>query len=255
MKPILLFSIMAVLWLLLIPICGRAQLVAVGQQSSAQWRVTESEVVAVQTELKRRGFYRTKPSGVLDNETREAVRAYQAEQGLKASGRIDRSTYQRLGLAYPATGKERQSQRRSGTLPSIGYGVKDTAVTTRQTVGGVAGKVKNGTVTGYTKTKEVGQTVVAKTKEMGGTAARTVKTMGRPNRSTAEPVATRSDPEIQAQVREIMNLSPETQNWFSDVKGGMVTVKTPPDPQGDIGGVVSGIRKIAGVKSVFVIAE
>ncbi|MBK7600538.1 MAG: peptidoglycan-binding protein [Acidobacteria bacterium] len=41
-----------------------------------QWRITEKEVTAVQAELIHRGFYKSKPTGVLDRDTREAVKSF-----------------------------------------------------------------------------------------------------------------------------------------------------------------------------------
>jgi hypothetical protein len=38
------------------------------------------------------------------------------------------------------------------------------------------------------------------------------------------------------------------------VKKGTVTIKTPPNHYADVGSVVSNIRQIAGVESIFVIA-
>ncbi len=224
-----------------------------------QWKITEKEVAAVQTELRRRGFYASKPTGVLDRSTREAIRAYQSENGMTVTGRIDQVTYQKLGLTYPATGKERDNERRSGVIPSIGYGIKDTVVATGQSIGGGASKVKSTTVSGYEKTKDAGTGAVSKTKEAaqdaGDSTKKGVDSVGRQTQRATDTIVGRSDDSIQLDVRELLDNDPKTKKWYSEVKEGLVTIKTPAQHEADIGALVSSIRKIPGVKSVFVIAE
>jgi peptidoglycan hydrolase-like protein with peptidoglycan-binding domain len=250
------FLMIAILFLL--SINGIAQTATI-EETPVQWRITEKEVIAVQTELKRRGYYNARPSGVLDRRTREAVKGYQSENGLKVTGRIDRPTYEKLGLRYPATGKEGDNERRSGILPSIGYGIKDTAVATGEAVTGTANKVKDTAETGYEKTKGAGTGAVSKSKEVAGDLGdATKKGAEKVNRGTqraGDVLVGRSDANIQSDVREVLNENPETEKWYSEVKNGIVTLKTPPQHNADIGVVVSNIRKVAGVKSVFVIAE
>ena len=225
-------------------------------ETTEQWRITEKEVVAVQTELRRRGFFNSKPTGVLDRTTREAIRACQNEYGLKVTGQIDRETYERLGLHYPATGKEPESERRSGVIPSIGYGVKDTVTATGQAVTGTANKVKSTTVSGYEKTKDATTGAVSKTKEAASdTTKKGADSVGRQTQRASESMVGRSDSDIQADVRELLDKDPQTKKWVSEVKDGLVTIKTPPEHNTDIGTLVSSLRKIPGVKSVFVIAE
>jgi len=239
-----------------------ASMVAVAQQSDpSQWRITEKEVVAVQAELFRRGYYTSKPSGVLDRNTRTAVRSYQTENGLSVTGRIDRPTYESLGLTYPATGDEADSLRRTGLLSRIGYGVKDKTVAAGQTVGGAvvggAGKVKEGTQTGLEKTWDLGSSAASRTKEaaqgVGGASVRGARSLSRSSQRLSTSMIGRSDAEVHAEVRELLEENPETIRWVTDVKDGMVTVKPAPGTKADIGQVISNIRKIAGVKSVFVI--
>ncbi len=250
--------LLIIAFLILHPGSGAAQS-SRQDENVVQWRITEKEVVAVQTELSRRGHYKGRPTGVLDRETREALRAYQTESGLKVTGRIDRETYNRLELPYPATGRERDSQRRSGVLPKIGYGIKDKAVTTGQTVGGAAGKVKDKAKSGLEKTWDTGNSTVSKTKDVAqGAGEATVKgarTVGRGSQRAGNTLIGRSDAEIQLEVREVLESDRQTEKWQSEVKTGHVTIKTPPQHSADIGAVISNIRKVAGVKSVFVIAQ
>ncbi|MCI0337490.1 MAG: peptidoglycan-binding protein [Acidobacteria bacterium] len=255
-KIVALFSAGAIL--VLLAISGIAQTATV-EETPTQWRISEKEVVAVQTELKRRGYYNAKPNGVLDRTTREAVKEYQSENGLKVTGRIDRATYEKLELPYPATGKERDNERRSGILPAIGYGIKDKTVSTGKAMGNTANKVKDKTEAGYDKTKAAGSGAVSKTKEVaqdvGDTTKKGAKTVERGTQAASDTVVGRSDADIQSDLRELLSENPETEKWYSEVKSGQVTIKTPPQHKVDVGPVISSIRKISGVKSVFVIAE
>jgi peptidoglycan hydrolase-like protein with peptidoglycan-binding domain len=157
---------------LLLPISGLAQTASL-EETPVEWRITEKEVVSVQTELKRRGYYNSNAGGVLDRTTREAVRSYQTDSGLTVTGRIDRPTYEKLELPYPAGGNERDSERLGGFLPSLSYGVKGRAVATARTLDGAATKVKGKTMAGYDKTKRTGGVAVSKTKAAAQTVGRT----------------------------------------------------------------------------------
>ncbi len=225
-----------------------------GAIQTAEWRITEKEVIAVQAELIHRGYYQSKPTGVLDRDTREAVRAYQSESGLKVTGRIDRATYEKLELRYPATGKEADSLRSKGLLPRIGYGIKDKATGARDATTGAAKKVGSGVRTGLEKTWDAGGATVSKSKEVmqgaGNTTVKGAKGAGR----AGSRLMSRSDADVQSEVRQVLEDNPETRDWHSEVKDGRVTVKTPRQHKADVGAVISEIRKVAGVKSVFVIA-
>jgi Putative peptidoglycan binding domain len=255
-KLMILFTVLLVLPLLSVSAIAQDEVKAEGAD---QFRITEKEVVAVQTELSRRGFYNSKPTGILDSNTRAAIRTYQTENGLTVTGRIDRETYEKLGLPYPATGRERDNTRRGGLLPKIGYGVKDTVVSTGETIGGTAGNVKKKTTSGMDKTKEMTGDAVSKTKEtaqsVGDSTTKGAKNVGRGTQRASDSLVGRSDADIQTDVREVLGNRPETEKWYSEVKDGRVTVKTPSDHKVDIGVVISEIRKVGGVKSVVVIPE
>jgi peptidoglycan hydrolase-like protein with peptidoglycan-binding domain len=211
-----------------------------GQQTEGRpitdWRITEKEVKAVQAELTLRGYYKSKITGVLDRDTRAAVRAYQVNSGLKDSGRIDVETYRKLDLPYPATGKE-ADRLRSDALSNGG-----------------AKKVGSGVRGGLEKTWDAGVGAVSKSKDAargaGGAVVRGVKNAGR----SGAGIFGRSDSDLQEQVRRLIEENPETRSWQFQVKKGTVTIKTPPNHNADVGVVVSNIRKIPGVESVFVIA-
>ncbi len=255
-------SCLSITFALLLSVAAIAQTPSTGDQTPAnqptEWRITEKEVIAVQAELTRRGYYKSKITGVLDRDTREAVRAYQSDNGLKVTGRIDRPTYEKLALRYPATGKEADSLRRAGLLPKIGYGVKDTTIGARDAAGGAAKKAGSGVRAGLEKTWDAGSDTVSKSKEVmqgaGNATVKGAKGAGHAAGRGGNLLIGRNDAEIHEEVRRVLEEDPETRNWQSEVKNGLVTVKTPPQHKADVGKVISEIRKVAGVKSVFVIA-
>jgi len=230
---------------------------ASANRQPAEWRITQNEVMAVQAELFRRGYFKSKIAGVLDRDTRDAVRAFQTDSELKASGRIDFETYHKLGLVYPATGKEADSIRRNGLLPKIGYGVKDTATNAGAAVTGGVKKAGSGVRAGIDKTQDLGSATVTKSKEVvagaGDATVKGAKSAGRGATRAGDKLIGRSDADVHDDVRRVLEENPETKNWYTEVKNGMVTIKTPQGHKADIGAVVSNIRKVPGVKSVFVI--
>src|SRR6516165_8740709 len=56
--------------------------------------------VSVQSELARRGYYHGPTDGLIGSDSREAIRAFQAAQGLPVSGVIDQRLLQALGIKY-----------------------------------------------------------------------------------------------------------------------------------------------------------
>jgi peptidoglycan hydrolase-like protein with peptidoglycan-binding domain len=221
---------------------------------TTDWRITEKEVKAVQAELKLRGYYKSKITGVLDRDTRAAVRAYQISNGLKDSGRIDLETYRKLDLPYPATGKEVDRLRSDALSSKIGYEVKDVTAGAGDAAGGGAKKVESGVRGGLEKTWDAGAGAVSKSKDVvrgaGDATIRGVKGVGR---TVTRPFG-RGDSDLQEQVRRLLEENPETRSWQFQVKKGTVTIKTPPSHNADVGSVVSNIRQIPGVESIFVIA-
>jgi peptidoglycan hydrolase-like protein with peptidoglycan-binding domain len=223
--------------------------------------ITSKEVSAVQAALLGRGYYNARPNGVLDGSTREAIRAYQTDNKLEATGKIDRATLESLEISYPATGKEANSGRRNGVLPKIGYATKDSAVATKDAATGTTRKVANTTKAGYDKTvekttgalnrgKEVTVGVGESTTKGAKTAAH--KTQGAAQR-TSDAVVGRSDVDIHTQVRDILNADPETKKFVTSVKSGNVTVKLTPGYEKDYSNLIASIRRLSGVKSVVVV--
>src|SRR5215475_11640512 len=152
---------------LLIPIFAVAQTPEpqAADSSISDWRITEKEVRAVQAELTLRGYYKSKITGVLDRDTRAAVQAYQADNGLNGGGRIDPETYHKLNLAYPATGKETDRLRIDTPVSKIGYEVKDTAVGATDAASDGAKKVETGVHDVLEKSWDAGAGVVSKSKD------------------------------------------------------------------------------------------
>jgi len=56
--------------------------------------------VSVQSELARRGYYHGPLDGVIGSESSEAIRAFQAAQGLPVTGMIDPKLLNALGISY-----------------------------------------------------------------------------------------------------------------------------------------------------------
>jgi peptidoglycan hydrolase-like protein with peptidoglycan-binding domain len=254
-----------------------------GELQAVNLVITKKEVSAVQAALLGRGYYTARPSGVLNAETRAALRSWQADNQLPVTGRIDRATLASLEVTYPATGKEADSVRRNGVVPKIGYAVKDGAVATKDTVTGTTRKVVNGVKTGaeYTKDRTVGAATYTKDKTVGAasyTKDKTASALGRGKKVTvgvgestaggvktagkktggvmqraSDTLAGRSDLDIHADVREVLDADPATRKFTTSVSQGKVTVKLPPGYQGEYGDVIANIRQVSGVKAVFVV--
>jgi Putative peptidoglycan binding domain len=56
--------------------------------------------VSVQSELARRGYYHGKVDGVVGSGSRQAIRSFQAAQGLPVTGLIDPKLLKALGIEY-----------------------------------------------------------------------------------------------------------------------------------------------------------
>lgn len=223
--------------------------------------ITGKEVTAVQTALLGRGYYHARPNGVLDGQTRAAIRAYQTDNQLEVTGKIDRPTLSSLEINYPVTGKEADSGRRNGMLPKVGYATKDGAVATKDSVTGASRKVAGSTKAGYDKTVQKTTGALNRGKEVTigvgestvkGAKTATRKTQGAAQR-TSDAVVGRSDLDIHTQVRDILDADPQTKKFVTSVKSGNVTVKLPPGYQQEVGEVIASIRRVSGVKSVVVV--
>lgn len=220
--------------------------------------VTNKEVAAVQAELQRRGYYRNTPNGILDGETRTAIKTYQKENEQSETGSIDMILLDSLELQYPATGKEVESARKKGLLPRIGYGAKDTVTGARDTTVNAGKSVKKGAEKAVDTTKnktfelaqDAGDATVKGAKKVGN---KTVDTTTRAGRRVSDVFVGRSDSELQRDVRDVLEAHEDTARVRSEVKDG--AVKLFPKDSVDISEAVSNIRKLSGVRSVMVVAK
>ena len=156
MKSVFSLGLIAVLSFF-ISICSLAQ-TANERERTAELKITSKEVSAVQTALREHGYYDAKINGILNQETRAALRRYQTEQGLTPSGRIDQATLDKLEIEYPVKDKK------PGPLRSTATAVKDHTVSTGKAVGGVAHTVGKKSKAGAEKTVEVTTNAVDKVK-------------------------------------------------------------------------------------------
>ncbi len=220
--------------------------------------ITNKEVAAVQAELQRRGYYRNTPNGLLDSETREAIKTFQKEHEKEETGRIDLALLDSLELKYPATGKEVESARKKGLIPRIGYGAKDTVTGARDTTVNAGKSVKKGTEKAVSTTKnktvelaqDAGDATVKGAKKVGN---KTVDTTTRAGRRVSDVFVGRSDSELQRDIRDILEAKEDTSRVRSEVKEG--AVKLFPKEGLDVSDAVSSIRKLGGVRSVLVVAK
>jgi peptidoglycan hydrolase-like protein with peptidoglycan-binding domain len=96
--------------------------------SGASVSLSREEIRQLQIVLKEKGFFEGEPDGVLGPRTRQALIAFQREQGLQATGQIDVRTVTALGIstrqqggAQPSTtgqGAGAGQQGQSGSQPS-----------------------------------------------------------------------------------------------------------------------------------------
>lgn len=223
-------------------------------QATPALTVTAKEVRAVEEALLSRGYLNKKPNGVLDAKTRKGLKSFQKEQGIEETGRIDQPTIDRLGLVFPLDGDGKNGERPNGILPKIGYAIKDEATSAGKAVGGAAKKVGGTTKAGAQKTAEVTTDAVGKTGEVSVDGA---KTAGREVKETStevkEAAVGRSDTDIHADVRKILNADETTRRLITEVKEGRVTISTEAGLETELGPTISQIRKVSGVKSVTVL--
>lgn len=232
-KRQLVFAIGGILiWCLLLAMAEAQPAIVYDVPANA--RITKNEVIAVQVELRRLGYLKTRLSAELDPETRMAVREYQFKNGLPTTGKIDPVTYRSLGLPYPAPKPGEQSVVRQAGAVSKEAG----------------SSVKEGTRVGLEKTWDAGGYVASKSKDA---TVKGAKVAGSAAKQKADSMIRRKDKDTQPEVAEVFDSKPEWSGLVYTVKDGMVTIKLPPKSKVDIGTLVSEVRKVAGVRYVFVV--
>jgi peptidoglycan hydrolase-like protein with peptidoglycan-binding domain len=62
------------------------------------FRATSEQIKQAQAILKRRSFYAGEETGKLSTETRAGLKLYQAAEGLKATGTLNKVTLEKMGI-------------------------------------------------------------------------------------------------------------------------------------------------------------
>ncbi len=62
------------------------------------FRSTKDQVTQAQTMLKGKSMYSGEATGKLDSDTRAALKKYQSENGLRATGALNRATLEKMGI-------------------------------------------------------------------------------------------------------------------------------------------------------------
>jgi hypothetical protein len=216
---------------LYLPLASALAQTLTGNKVPPNARISKHEVIATQVELRRLGFLKTGITGKLDDGTREAVAAYQRKNSLPVTGKITPATYEKLGLPYPAPDPED----------------KNIAVK-------AGGAVKEGTRYSLEKGWDAGGYAASKSKDAAKASWDGVKTGGRMAQRKADSMIRRNDEDTFPEIEKLFAEHPEWRDVHYSLKDGMVTLKLPPKSEVDVGKMVSEVRKIAGVRSVFVVA-
>lgn len=216
-------------------------------------RINKNEVIAVQVELRRLGYLKTGITGQLDSGTSEAVKAYQRKNGLPVSGGIDSATYAKLDLPYPAPNPNDPNlvQRTSGAVKNgTLFGVEKT----RDAGTYAATKSKEGGRYALEKGWDGGAYVATKSKDAAKASVKGTKTLGRLGGRKAVSMIRRKDDDIYPDLAELFFEHHDWNGVRYTVTDGMVTLKIPTKSKVDVGNIASEVRKVAGVRSVFVVA-
>lgn len=73
-------------------------------RSRGQAAPTSDRIREIQEALAREGFYKGEPNGKWDSATTESMRNFQQAQSLRATGKLDALTLQKLGLGSSVAG-------------------------------------------------------------------------------------------------------------------------------------------------------
>jgi len=86
------------------------------------FRANKEQVTAAQTMLKRKGGYSGEATGKLDPPTRDALKSYQKDNGLRATGTLNRATLEKMGIALtdqqkaiPVSANSYAGEKKSGS--------------------------------------------------------------------------------------------------------------------------------------------
>ena len=216
--------------LVTVPILLSVIAIAMAAQDNSRggWQVTTGKIRQVQSELRRRGYLRTEPTGTLNRSTREALRRYQIDQRLPLTARVDRPTFESLGLDAPDLAEER-----SGPPPPPPPAPFRESTSERP---GLPARATTAAVS---------------------TVARGLKGPARTLQRIDREVLGRQDRSILREIVELINRQPEREvrYWAATVRDGLVTIDIPALNRHDPGPVVSEIRQVAGVRAVLVVVR
>lgn len=194
--------------------------------SGSGWQLTPEVIRQAQKELRRLGYLSVEPSGNLNRPTRTALRRYQADRGLPLTARIDRPTFDSLGLLD-------QGVRRAGEQqPAIPL----SAGANQGEAPGLPARLSSATV---------------------ATVGKGLRESGKTLRVVDREVLGREDQSVLREVREILDrqLDPDVARWSIKVRKGLVTIIMPVSNRHDPGSIVSEVRRVAGVEAVLVVAR
>jgi peptidoglycan hydrolase-like protein with peptidoglycan-binding domain len=83
----------------------------------AQKAPTADRIREIQTALDQKGFYEGEPSGKWDARSVDAMKKFQAANGLPATGKLDAKSLQKLGLGSEVAGAAAPRTPANGTKP------------------------------------------------------------------------------------------------------------------------------------------
>lgn len=63
------------------------------------FKATKDQIVAAQRLLREKNLFASEPTGTLDSSTRAALKAFQEANGLKATGTLNQTTLEKMGIA------------------------------------------------------------------------------------------------------------------------------------------------------------
>jgi len=198
---------------------------------------TVEEIRHLQASLRARALYRGPLSGRLDRSTRRAIAQYQQIVGLRATSRPDVATCRQLLTTGPSTN--------SLTAPSPNPSLQDSSVppadwaSLAEPHSGLAEKSRSGLA-------KAGRDLSQGSRKLSGTLEHS-------SQQAETSIIGRPDSRIHRDVRQLLEGDPWTTHWPTSIKEGVVTLKVPRKNRLDPAPVVESIRRVAGVKAVFLI--
>lgn len=67
-------------------------------EKRAAFRATKDQIIEVQNKLKQANLYTGEATGKMDDATKTAIKGFQKDNGLKASGSLNRATLEKMGI-------------------------------------------------------------------------------------------------------------------------------------------------------------